>query len=63
MGFCTKEEHRQFLRDCPIFEGFLVSQGIILLKYWLEYRKRNSTSVSSRVLKILPSAGSSVRWI
>src|SRR5579862_3469430 len=36
MGFCTKEEHREFLRDCPIFEGFLVSQGIILLKYWLE---------------------------
>jgi len=36
MGFCTEEEHRQFLRDCPIFEGFLISQGIILLKYWLE---------------------------
>ncbi len=40
MGFCTKEEHRQFLRDCPIFEGFLVSQGIILLKYWLEVSKK-----------------------
>ena len=39
MGFCTKEEHRQFLRDCPAFEGFLVSQGIILLKYWLEVSK------------------------
>ena len=36
MGFCTEEEHRQFLRDCPIFEAFLISQGIILLKYWLE---------------------------
>ena len=36
MGFCNKEEHTQFLRDCPTFEGFLVSQGIILLKYWLE---------------------------
>ena len=36
MGFCTEEEHRQFLRDCTIFEGFLISQGIILLKYWLE---------------------------
>jgi polyphosphate kinase 2 len=40
MGFCNKEEHRQFLRDCPTFEGFLVSQGIILLKYWLEVSKR-----------------------
>jgi len=36
MGFCTQEEHREFLRDCPAFETFLVSQGIILLKYWLE---------------------------
>ena len=40
MGFCTKEEHRQFLRDCPTFEGFLVSQGMILLKYWLEVSKK-----------------------
>jgi len=40
MGFCTKEEHRQFLRACPTFEGFLVSQGIILLKYWLEVSKK-----------------------
>ena len=40
MGFCSEEEHRQFLRDCPIFEGFLVSQGIILLKYWLEVSER-----------------------
>ena len=40
MGFCTKQEHREFLRDCPNFEGFLVSQGIILLKYWLEVSKK-----------------------
>jgi len=40
MGFCTEEDHRQFLRDCPIFEGFLVSQGIILLKYWLEVSEK-----------------------
>jgi len=40
MGFCTKEQHREFLRDCPSFEGFLVSQGIILLKYWLEVSKK-----------------------
>jgi len=40
MGFCTAEEHRQFLRDCPTFEGYLVSQGIILLKYWLEVSKK-----------------------
>jgi len=40
MGFCSEEEHRQFLRDCPSFEGFLISQGIILLKYWLEVSKK-----------------------
>jgi polyphosphate kinase 2 len=40
MGFCTQDEHKQFLRDCPTFEGFLVSQGIILLKYWLEVSKK-----------------------
>lgn len=40
MGFCSGEEHKQFLRDCPIFEGFLVSQGIILLKYWLEVSEK-----------------------
>jgi polyphosphate kinase len=40
MSFCTKEEHRQFLRDCPTFERYLDSQGIILLKYWLEISKR-----------------------
>ena len=40
MGFCSEEEHRQFLRDCPIFEGFLISQGIILLKYWLEVSEK-----------------------
>ena len=40
MGFRTDDEHRQFLRDCPIFEGFLVSQDIILLKYWLEVSEK-----------------------
>ncbi len=40
MGFCTKKDHREFLRDCPNYEGFLVSQGIILLKYWLEVSKK-----------------------
>ena len=40
MGFCTPEEYREFLRDCPAFEAFLVSQGIILLKYWLEVSKK-----------------------
>jgi polyphosphate kinase 2 len=40
MGFCTAEEYKEFLRDCPSFEAFLVSQGIILLKYWLEVSEK-----------------------
>ena len=34
MGFCTKEEHQLFLRQCPIFERMLVEDGILLRKYW-----------------------------
>lgn len=34
MGFCTEDEYKQFLRDCPEFERMLIHSGIILLKYW-----------------------------
>jgi polyphosphate kinase 2 len=34
MGFCTTEEYRRFLHQCPIFERLLVEDGIILIKYW-----------------------------
>lgn len=34
MGFCTEEEHREFLRSCPEFERMLIRSGTILLKYW-----------------------------
>ncbi len=34
MGFCTEEEHREFLRSCPEFERMLVRSGIIVIKYW-----------------------------
>jgi polyphosphate kinase 2 len=36
MGFCSKEQHRQFLQRAPEVEKYIVSSGIILLKYWLE---------------------------
>ena len=35
MGFCTPEQHRQFLQDCPVFERLITNDGLILLKYWL----------------------------
>jgi polyphosphate kinase 2 len=34
MGFCSEEEHREFLRACPLFEEMLVRSGIYLIKYW-----------------------------
>jgi len=34
LGFCTPEEHRRFLRQCPIFEKVLIEDGIHLIKYW-----------------------------
>jgi len=36
MGFCTKEQHKGFLENCPKFEAFFVRSGIILIKFWLE---------------------------
>ena len=36
MGFCTKAEHQRFLVVCPEFERYLVDDGILLIKYWLE---------------------------
>ena len=35
MGFCTEDEHQEFLRSCPEFERMLVRSGVILLKYWV----------------------------
>ncbi len=34
MGFCTPDEHSEFLRSCPQFERMLARSGIILIKYW-----------------------------
>ena len=34
MGFCTPEEYRRFLHQCPGFERMLVEDGFLLRKYW-----------------------------
>jgi polyphosphate kinase 2 len=36
MGFCTPEQHAQFLREAPEFEGMLVRDGIRLFKFYLD---------------------------
>jgi polyphosphate kinase 2 len=34
MGYCSPEEYRRFLHQCPVFERMLVEDGIQLHKYW-----------------------------
>ncbi|MDX3854526.1 polyphosphate kinase 2 [Streptomyces sp. AK02-01A] len=34
MGFCTPDEHRQFLQQAPLFERMLAEDGILLVKFW-----------------------------
>ena len=36
MGFCDKADHRRFLELCPVFERYVKSSGIQLIKFWLE---------------------------
>lgn len=36
MGFCTAEEHEEFLREVPNFETMLVASGVKLVKFWLD---------------------------
>ena len=36
MGFCTDEEHKRFLQQCPQAEHWVIESGIILIKTWLE---------------------------
>jgi polyphosphate kinase 2 len=36
MGFCSKAQHQRFLEVCPEFERYVVDDGILLVKYWLE---------------------------
>ena len=39
MGFCTPEEHHEFLREVPLFEDMLVKSGIILFKFYFSVSK------------------------
>ncbi len=39
MGFCTPEQHAQFLRDAPRFERMLTDAGIVVIKLWLDISK------------------------
>lgn len=53
MGFCTEEEHKEFLRSCPEYERMLVRSGIKLIKYYFsvsdeEQEKRFQSRIHDR---------------
>ena len=43
MGFCSKQEHEEFMQSVPKFEEMLVNSGIKLLKYYLDIGKAEQT--------------------
>jgi polyphosphate kinase 2 len=59
MGFCTAEDYRRFLQQCPIFERLLTEDGVLLRKYWFsvsdavqEQRFRNRLEDPTRRWKL-----------
>ena len=36
LGFCSEAQHQRFLVVCPEFERYVVDEGILLVKFWLE---------------------------
>lgn len=43
MGFCTKDEHEEFMGSVSNFESMLVRSGVKLLKYYLDISKAEQT--------------------
>jgi len=44
MGFCTPEEHHEFLREVPQFEDMLIKSGITLLKFYFSVSKQEQNN-------------------
>ena len=71
MGFCTKDQYREFLRSCPEFERMLVRSGIVLAKYWFsvsdeeqERRFRGRAETPTKRWKLSPmDLESRSRWV
>lgn len=40
MGFCSKAEHHEFLKEVPEFERMLVKSGIVLFKFYFSVSKK-----------------------
>jgi polyphosphate kinase len=68
MGFCTPDEFRRFLAQCPVFERLLVDDRILLRKYWFsvsdqeqERRFRSRLDDPTRRWKLSPMDLESIR--
>ena len=44
MGFCTPDEHAEFLREAPSLERMVEHAGIRLVKLWLDISKKEQAS-------------------
>jgi len=62
MGFCNKEQHRRFIELCPVFESYIASSGIILLKFWLEVGQDEQERRFRHALTTRCASGNSARW-
>jgi polyphosphate kinase 2 len=70
MGFCTPDEFKRFLAQCPVFERLLIDDGILLRKYWFsvsdqeqERRFRSRLDDPMRRWKLSPMDLESIqRW-
>jgi polyphosphate kinase 2 len=51
MGFCNKDQYQKFLQGCPQVEASLISDGITLLKYWLEVSEKEQHRRFQRRIK------------
>ncbi len=40
MGFCSEEEHKEFLRETPEFEKMIVNSDIIFIKFYFSVSKK-----------------------
>ena len=43
LGFCSKDEVKDFLKGAPLVERAIVEFGVILVKYWLEVSPEEQT--------------------
>jgi polyphosphate kinase len=70
MGYCTPDQYRRFLAQCPVFERLLVEDGLLLRKYWFsvsdeeqERRLKSRRDDPARRWKLSPMDVESIlRW-